>query len=140
MKLKRFTVDQFMRFRPCLSRDQVTQLFNSRATLTATDALSLKIPPDQIVWAVTRPGVLPRDILRRWLADVVERCLMRERKAGREPDARSWAVVPALRRYPGKKRMAEISATTATHAAAYATTAADAAADATAEEHASELQ
>ena len=42
-------------------------------------------------------------LLRLCAADFAERALMRERKAGREPDKRSWAVIEAARQFANGK-------------------------------------
>jgi hypothetical protein len=132
MRLKSFTVEEVMEFGPCMSRAEVEALFAGRDKMTARDALSLNIPPQDIIWTFTRPGVLPVTLLRRWLADVVERALLREREAGQEPDPRSWAVIKPLRhgRIPSKKQKDDayaayaVYASTAAHtAAAYASAA-----------------
>jgi len=52
------------------------------------------IPPEDRIWVLTRPGVLPDSMLREWSARTVERALSRVAKS----DPRSIAVVPLLRR------------------------------------------
>ena len=47
----------------------------------------------------SRVGILSARTLRLFAADCAERALLRERKAGRKPDARSWAAVQAARDY-----------------------------------------
>ena len=52
------------------------------------------IPPEDRIWVLTRPGVLPDSMLWEWTARTVDRALSRVAK----PDPRSLAVVPLLRR------------------------------------------
>lgn len=59
--------------------------------------------PDDPLWAlraVPPEDVPERDyIARMFAADCAERALSRERKAGREPDSRSWKAVEVARRF-----------------------------------------
>jgi hypothetical protein len=66
--------------------------------LTPREVAGLDIPAEDRLWALI--FVVLDDRSRRELAcDCVERALERERAAGREPDARSWAAVEVARRY-----------------------------------------
>ena len=57
--------------------------------------------------------------------DCAERALKRERKAGREPDERSWKAIIVVRRYAiGEATLVELNATYAANAATYAAAAA----------------
>ena len=68
-------------------------------------------------------------IFRLFAADCAERALFRERAAGREPDARSWAAVAVARRYAvGEATAGELQAARAAASAATAAASAYAAA------------
>ena len=62
---------------------------------------------DDAEWALDERAVDLDDdacaVLRLYAADCADRALLRERAAGREPDARSWAAVEAARAYAGKE-------------------------------------
>jgi len=75
--------------------------------------------------SATRKLVAAKDVskeLRLFACDCAERALKRERKAGREPDKRSWAAIIVARRYAnGEATLTEITAASAY--AAYAASA-----------------
>jgi hypothetical protein len=95
------SVDDVMRYEPCppYPRERVERLFaphGGRATLA--EALALPIPSRDRYWLATRSGLYLSDSQLRLVAcAVAESSLLRERAAGREPDARSWAVIEAGR-------------------------------------------
>jgi len=95
------SVDDVMRYEPCppYPRERVERLFaphGGRATLA--EALALPIPARDRYWLATRSGLYLSDSQLRLVAcAVAESSLLRERAAGREPDARSWAAVEAGR-------------------------------------------
>ena len=97
------SVDDVMRHDPCpdYPRERVEALFaphGGRATLA--EAMVLPIPARDRYWLATRPGLYLSDAQLRLVAcGVAESALLRERAAGREPDARSWAAVEAGRRH-----------------------------------------
>ena len=100
MELKRYTVDDVMAWEPCYDREQVQALFGKRETLTIVDALKMKrLPASDKIWLATREGVLPDKLLHEFACWCAEQALLREREAGREPDARSWAAVEAKRKW-----------------------------------------
>lgn len=53
----------------------------------------LGIPLMDRWWALTQTGLLPENLLRYIAARVARSALTRERRAGREPDSRSWEAV-----------------------------------------------
>ncbi len=60
--------------------------------MTPLEILSVRIPIEDRFWVVLRRDVLPEKTLRLFAVLCAERALRRERRAGREPDPRSWAV------------------------------------------------
>jgi len=96
------TVDQVMSFRPCdppYTRDYVTELFAGRETVTALDILDSGIPPEDKLWAVLRPELVPEPDLHELACRFTEDWLEAEVKAGRRTDKRSWEAVKAKRRW-----------------------------------------
>ena len=93
------TVDDVMSWEPCkeYSRERVTALFAGRETITAFDVLDMDIPAEDRLWAVLR--MVPDPILHEFACRIAEAVLMRERRAGREPDPRSWAAIDAKRKW-----------------------------------------
>lgn len=93
------TVDDVMSWEPCkeYSRERVTALFAGRETITAFDVLDMDIPAEDRLWAVLR--MVPDPILHEFACRIAEAVLMRERRAGREPDLRNWAAIGAKRKW-----------------------------------------
>ena len=57
------------------------------------------IQPADRIWVACHEGVVSDRILRLFACDCAERALTRERRAGREPDPRSWEAVRVARFY-----------------------------------------
>jgi len=57
----------------------------------------MDIPAEDRLWAVLR--MVPDPILHEFACRIAEAVLMRERRAGREPDPRSWAAIDAKRKW-----------------------------------------
>ena len=93
------TVDDVMSWRLCdgYTRERVTALFAGRKTITALDVLDMDIPAEDRLWAVLR--MVPDPILHEFACRIAEAVLMRERRAGREPDLRNWAAIGAKRKW-----------------------------------------
>ena len=77
----------------CYEDDKIAALVPARG-VTALQVARGDIPPEDRIWVLTRPGVLPDSTLWEWSARTVERALSRVAK----PDPRSLAVVALLRR------------------------------------------
>jgi hypothetical protein len=79
--------------------------------------LVLAIPADDRIWAATLPGVCPPSVLWEWQALLTERALGRTT----DPDARSLAVIPLLRRLAAGEDVPqnELAAASAAARAAY---------------------
>ena len=101
MKLAQITVEHMMAHRPCpnYTTDVVRKLWGRRRALTARQIADLDIPPQDVIWAVTQDGVLPKAVRLEFAARCAERALRRECRAGREPDKRSWEAIRVLRRF-----------------------------------------
>jgi len=68
--------------------------------MTPLEILALRdIAPSDRLWIVLREEIIPARELRLIACWCAERALKRERAAGREPDARSWAAVEVSRRH-----------------------------------------
>lgn len=93
------TVDDVMSWRLCdgYTRYRVKTLFAGRKTITALDVLDMDIPAEDRLYAVLR--MVPDPILHEFACRIAEAVLMRERRAGREPDLRNWAAIGAKRKW-----------------------------------------
>jgi hypothetical protein len=111
------TTAQVLAFRPCAAypAERLDRLLPAtlREVLTRLDGAWADVDYHHRIWLAVR--ILPRPLVRRWLAVIVERALGRIA----DPDPRSLAVLPYLR------RGAAVPANVRTDAyAAYAATAA----------------
>ncbi len=99
--VKRVTVDQVMTWDPCprYPRSRIKDLFAGRESLSAGDILRLDIHPKDRLWAVMREDMMPAGEIHNLACWFAEQCLLREREAGREPDAYSWAAIEVKRRW-----------------------------------------
>jgi xanthosine utilization system XapX-like protein len=88
--------------RACYTDEQIAALV-PESGVTPLRCARGDIPPEDRVWVLTRPGVLPDSMLWEWTARTVERALSRVAK----PDPRSLAVVPLLRRLAGGEQIPE---------------------------------
>jgi len=79
--------------------DKIIELFAGRKQLLALDILELNIPASDKLWVVFREGLIPTNTLHEFICRYTEYVLMRERKAGREPDARSWDAISTKRKW-----------------------------------------
>ena len=100
-KLRGVTVTDILSWRPCCEYTEryIRKLFAKRKKLNAADILKLRIPFEDRLWVICREEMVPDDIFHLWACWCAERALKRERKAGREPDKRSWAVIEAKRQW-----------------------------------------
>jgi hypothetical protein len=97
----RLTIDDILALGPCegYDRERVKRLFGRcRYATPERVAACESISVDDRLWLLVR--MMPGDRERRLFAcDCASRALRRERRAGREPDERSWAVVRVARGY-----------------------------------------
>jgi len=95
------TVKQIMSWNPCAEYTQakIKKLFAGRQALSVLDVLELDIPDADKLWVVLREELVPANMLHELTCRCAERSLMRERKAGREPDPRSWQAIEAKRKW-----------------------------------------
>lgn len=89
--------------RACYSSERLAALYDRPHTplevLTRQDGPWADVPAKDRLWTVLCEDVLPDKMLRLFACDCAEHALIRERKAGREPDARSWNAVEVSRRF-----------------------------------------
>ena len=97
MQLNRsMTVDDVMALGTCYSRRKVMRLFAGRERMTIDDLKSLPVEALSYMdrcWLLLRKEFLPKKTLHLIACDFAESALKRERKAGREPDPRSWEAI-----------------------------------------------
>lgn len=91
------TLDDVLSWGPCYEEDEIRDLAAGRERMTAPEILDLPIPAEDRLWCVLRPELIPEPLLRVAACLFAETALERERKAGREPDPRSWAAIDAKR-------------------------------------------
>jgi len=101
----------------CYTDERIAELVPAEG-VTRRAVLTSEIPPADRVWVATRPGVLPPDVLRRWLGRIVRRALARVAT----PDPRSLAVLPYLDQGEAVPEDVRADATDAADAAAGAAT------------------
>jgi hypothetical protein len=103
------TPEQVHKWKPCdrkrgekYSPANLRKLYASHGKTRAT-ALDIigwqEIPVDDRFWAVLREDLIPSKILHEFACREAHRALMAERKAGREPDPRSWAAIQIKRQW-----------------------------------------
>ena len=114
-RLKRITPARILSWEPCnppYTDERVKELFGGRRSATIREILTARnVPPADLIWLACHGGVLDDKTLRLFAAYCAGRALRRERKAGREPDARSWKAVCVARRFAmGKATTGELRA------------------------------
>jgi hypothetical protein len=99
--MKKVTIEDVMRWGPCAryTEERLLKLANGREALSALEILDLNIPSEDKLWAVLREDLLPASLLHEFACMCAETALLKERKAGREPDTRSWKAVEAKRKW-----------------------------------------
>ena len=117
MTTKRVTVQQVMDWKPCgydgpdngknYTEARVKRLFGRRKYMAALQLLALDIPYEDRLWGALHEELIHLRTICLFACDVTERALKRERKAGREPDPRSWEAVRVSRLYTDGKATAE---------------------------------
>jgi hypothetical protein len=121
------TIDQVLAWDPCYSLEQIEDLFGGREQITALDVLAMDIPATDRIWAVLHPGLIDEMAMHGLACDFAGRALLSERKAGREPDQRSWDAIEVKRRWlAGEATDAELAAAMAAARAAARAAATDA--------------
>ena len=77
--------------------------------LTIREVAALKIPVEDKIFAICKASNAPDNALREFACWCARNALNAERKAGREPDPRSWAAVDIAERYArGEASKAEL--------------------------------
>ncbi len=91
--MKTLTVSEIMALNPCYvyPESRVRELFGDRDTLTLIEILRLDIPAEDRIWVLTREGVLPVDVLRRFAATVADRAVRNHCLTCGVPAVESWA-------------------------------------------------
>ena len=93
------SVDEMLARCPCCDYDRarLIKLARGRERMTAEEILRLRIPPKDRLWAVMHESLLPAPLLHELACQFALAALLAARKAGREPDPRSWAAIEAKR-------------------------------------------
>ena len=73
--MKALTVSDIMALKPCYSESRVRELFGDRETVTVLEVAQAEIPPDDRVWLLLQPGVLPADVRTDATARIVTRAV-----------------------------------------------------------------
>lgn len=95
--MKDISIDRIMSWGPCedYDREKLLAITGGRLEMSWREWLALDAPIADKVWLGIR--LLPEREQHLFACRCAERPLMRERKAGREPDKRSWKA-PAVKR------------------------------------------
>jgi len=136
-RLKAVGVKTVVSWRPCpeYTEERIRALFAGRRWIWPANTFGTPILDEDKIWALCQDWV-PDESRHRFALWCAGRALRRERKAGREPDPRSWEALRVKSRWlQGKPtdeelRAAESAARDAVPAATAARSAADAAEDA----------
>jgi|GEM_PF-1096268 len=98
---KTVTLDEIMAWDPCeeYPRERVAKLMGGKQSVTALEMLKWRIPAKDRLWGVLRNDFFTDAQLWELACQFAEDALKRERKAGREPDTRSWAAIEARRKW-----------------------------------------
>lgn len=92
--MKTITLDQFMRFNPCYSKEKLTEINGDKPDWSALDVLALTdIPPQDRLWAVLRPALIDEPILHEFACRCAENALA----LVDNPDPHSVAAIAAKR-------------------------------------------
>ena len=99
-KLPTLTLDDVLDMNPCYTLRNLKRIAQRRKRWSLKQILRLKsVPWGDRLWVVLNEEVLPEELHRLLALDCACRALVRERKAGREPDARLWAAVEVVLGY-----------------------------------------
>ena len=94
MKIRRITRSWLRNNGACYSDEQIAALVPEEGVTLQQVLETDRIPDGDKIWVATREKLLPETIMVAWLAGIVERALGRLKN----PDPRSLAVIPMLRR------------------------------------------
>ena len=92
--MKRLTIDDVLSLNPCqpaYSRSALLRLSKGRKGLTLLEILALRIPPDDKVWLMTRPGVLTAEQDQAWKVIVCTRAIKKYALQCGVASVESWA-------------------------------------------------
>lgn len=56
--MKTLTIQQVIEFKPCYNQEKIKSLFNGRKSVTLIEILDSNVPKSDIVWLMTRPGIM----------------------------------------------------------------------------------
>jgi hypothetical protein len=95
------TIDDVLSWNPCsgYERKQLEKLGGKKQSMNALEILALGIPAEDRLWCVLRGELIPAQILHEFACRVATNALNTERRAGREPDQRSWDAIKAKRQW-----------------------------------------
>ena len=92
--MKTVTLDQFMSFGPCYTRERLQKIAGAKAEWSALDILALdQVPANDRLWAVLREELIDAPILHEFACRCAEKALARVEN----PDPRSVAAIAAKR-------------------------------------------
>ena len=104
------TRELLRRANSCYGAERENELIPVKG-LTIREVAALKIPIDDKIFAICYASNAPDNALREFACWCARNALNAERKAGREPDPRSWTAVDVAERYArGEASQAELEA------------------------------
>ena len=91
--MKTLTIDQVLSDHPCdtYTRGRLLKLSKGRESLTLLEVLSLRIPPEDKVWIMTRSGVLTASKNQAWKVVVCTRAITKYALHCGIPSVETWA-------------------------------------------------
>lgn len=102
--MKTVTVDQVLAWKPCYPPERIREIYAGRETWTFRQIVNeigpkFNIPTIDLIWTGLHPEFITDQQMRLLACKWATAALERERNAGREPDARSWAAVEVSSRF-----------------------------------------
>ena len=92
--MRTVTIEQFMEFDPCYSKDKIKKIAGDKAEWTALDVLRLDVvPASDRLWAVLREDFVDAPIMHEFACRCAEKALSRVEK----PDPRSVEAIAVKR-------------------------------------------
>jgi len=92
--MKNVTVNEFIKFHPCYSEEEIMEIAGEKTEWTALDVLNLEqVPIDDRLWAVIREEFIEAPILHEFACRCAERVLSRIKN----PDPRLIKAIEAKR-------------------------------------------
>ena len=98
--MKKISIDTVISWGPCYTRDKILKISDGREHMTALEICDLNwVSTGDKLWLLLRPEIIPDTQLHILACHWAEQALLHERKAGREPDERSFRAIEVKRKW-----------------------------------------